>query len=141
MNNNPEQPEIRLAVVGYRKFHNYEYAKKVIDKWQLSNGKITEIVSGGCEGADTLAERYAKEHNIHPEIYPPDWDKYKTPFGKKNPAGVIRNTQIVNRCTHLLAFVSINSVGTNDTIKKAQKKGVPVKIKNIDKHMVINKKN
>lgn len=39
-----------------------------------------------------------------------------------------RNTQIVNHSNELIAFHVNESKGTQDTINKAQKKGIPVKI-------------
>lgn len=118
--------EIRLAIIGYREFADYEYAKKCIKSWQRENGKIDLIVSGGARGADSLAERYAREHNIPTKILKPDW------AGLGRSAGILRNTDIINESTHVLAFVSESSVGTWDSIRKAKSKGLPVTQIDID---------
>lgn len=121
---------MRLAVVGYRGFHDYEWARKEINtllEEERKEGETLEcIVSGGAKGADTLAERYAEEHCIKMEVYSPDWKK----LGKA--AGLIRNTDIVERATHVLAFLSEKSRGTPDTIKKAKALGRYVRVVNID---------
>lgn len=125
--------EIKLAVVGSRNFKkggpfkNPEETfnrtmKQVIEKL----GKMPDlIISGGAPGADTLAEKWAAEHKIKTKIFPADWAKY----GKS--AGPKRNTEIVNAATHLLAFLAEDSVGTRDSIKKAEDREIRVFIRNI----------
>lgn len=80
--------EIILAVVGSRGFDDYNLLKIEIDKI-AKKYKILCICSGGAEGADSLAEKYAKENNIKTTIFIHDWKTY----GKK--AGAIRNQSIV----------------------------------------------
>ena len=100
---------MRLAIVGTRTFTNYEFIrKKILKKFYLSD--ITERVSGGAEGVDTLAEQFADEYNIVLKVYKPDWKKY----GKK--AGAIRNKKIVQRCDSIIAFWDGESPGTKITI-------------------------
>ena len=38
---------------------------------------ITEIISGGAKGIDTLAEIYANKNNIPMRIIRPEYNKYK----------------------------------------------------------------
>jgi len=101
---------LKVAVIGGRDFNDYERLRKT-----LSLFPITTIVSGGAAGADTLSERYAKEHNIPTEIYLPDWDL----FGKK--AGPIRNTTIIENAELIIACWDSKSRGTKDSIGKANK--------------------
>jgi len=49
----------------------------------------------------------------------PDWDKYR------KSAGFIRNQQIIDACTFVLAFWDGKSKGTKDTIDKARKAKKP----------------
>ena len=51
---------------------------------------VSEIVSGGARGADSLAEKYSKINNIPIKIFKADWNYY----GKK--AGFIRNKKMHN---------------------------------------------
>jgi len=89
----------KLAIVGSRDYCDYDNFKIHVDQYITSIGIILEeIVSGGAKGADSLAERYAKEHGIKMVIYEPDWESY----GKK--AGIMRNTDIINHATHVIAF-------------------------------------
>jgi hypothetical protein len=112
---------MKLAIIGSRNFSDYESLKTVIQGIESLN-KIDLIISGGAKGADTLAERYAKENSIPIQIFYPEWDKY----GK--PAGVIRNTRIVNESDMILAIWDGKSIGTKDTIIKARKQGKPVQL-------------
>jgi hypothetical protein len=112
-----------IAIVGSRSITDKEFVFSTIDHY-LSNLNKDEIVivSGGAVGIDSLAMLYAAEHNIKTEIFKPDWEKY----GKS--AGFIRNQQIVDRADYLLA-ITTGSKGTANTIKKAEKKGITIKVK------------
>ena len=99
-----------LAVVGSRSFNNYELLRKHLDK-----RNITQIISGGARGTDTLAAKYAKEKKIELLEFLPDW----TTHGKA--AGFIRNKQIINAATHVIAFWDGTSHGTLNSINLAKK--------------------
>lgn len=101
---------MKVAVIGSRDFNDYEEVKQT-----LSTINITLLVSGGAKGADTLGERYAKEHNIETKIFLPDWEKHD----KK--AGFLRNTDIINEAELIIAFWDGQSKGTKDSIEKAFK--------------------
>lgn len=112
---------MNIAIVGSRDFNNYEYMK---EKFLLIKEDINEkiiIVSGGARGADSLAEKLAKELGFETIIFPANWK-----LGKG--AGFIRNTTIVNNADIILAFPIGSSKGTYDTIKKGHQKGIPVYI-------------
>lgn len=77
-----------LLVAGTRTFNDYELLSKKIKQLTIRYGNNICIVSGGAKGADTLAEKYAKEHNLEFVKFPAQWDKY----GKS--AGFIRNEEM-----------------------------------------------
>jgi hypothetical protein len=68
------------------------------------------IISGGARGADTLAERYAKEYSIPFELFKADWNKY----GKA--AGPTCNSEMIDRCDEVIAFWDLRSKGTKHMI-------------------------
>lgn len=106
----------RMAVIGYRYYNNYEHIKKELDDFVKKSGKpIDLIVSGGCIGVDLLGERYAKENNIPILIFSPNLS-----FGKKGYA--LRDQEIVNHSTHMIAFPSRQGKGTQITIQMAKQK-------------------
>lgn len=108
---------MKLAVVGTRKFSDYELMKKELDKLEPD-----VIVSGGAKGADQLGERYALENNLPTEIFRPDWDQY----GKQ--AGFVRNKKIVDNCDMLIAFWDGESRGTSHSIYLARTKEISIRV-------------
>ncbi len=114
---------MRVAIVGSRKFRDYKLMLEYLTEINLG---VTHIVSGGAKGADSLAERLAKDFAIPITIYYANWDK----FGKR--AGMIRNESIVNDCEAVVAFPSPESRGTRGTISLAEKKGISVYVKEVN---------
>ncbi len=108
---------MKLAVVGSRSFNDYDCLSKELD-YIRKKQNITLIVSGGANGADRLAEQYAREHNIEILILKAEWDKH----GKR--AGYIRNVEIWNNSDFGIAFWDGKSKGTQHSfeIAKNQKK-------------------
>jgi hypothetical protein len=114
---------MKLALVGSRNYVNQKEFDEVVDAFVLKHGTLPEfVVFGGAKGADTLAEVWARKHKIPLKIFKPDWK------AKGKAAGVLRNTDIVNECTHMIAFPAADGKGTQDSIKKAQAKNIPVEI-------------
>ena len=105
---------MRLAVIGSRNFEDYETAKVILDELQKDIGFDT-IVSGGANGADSLAEKYAWANDIEIAIFIPEWDKY----GKG--AGFIRNKEIWDNADYGVAFWDGRSKGTAHSFKIAEK--------------------
>lgn len=108
---------MKVAVIGSRTLKDYEKVKK-----DLSGLPITELISGGAIGADSLGERYANEKGIPTKIFLPDWKKH----GKA--AGFIRNTDIIENADMVVAFWDGQSKGTKDSITKANNLGKKVLI-------------
>ena len=106
---------MRLAIVGSRNFHDYQSFKTAVLK-VLNGIKPEVIISGGCRGTDKMAEVFAKENSIEVLIFPADCEQ----FGKGG--FLLRNTEIVNACTHMIAFPSRTGRGTQDSIRKAKDK-------------------
>lgn len=76
---------------------------------------ISYIVSGGVKGTDTLAENFAKAHNIQTIVYKPQWKKY----GKR--AGILRNQDIVAESDVVVVFWDGSSKGTKSIIEIVKK--------------------
>ena len=112
---------VRVGIVGYRNFTNKAIFDQVINEFSEEHGQITTVISGGANGADTLAEEYARGNNIHLIVHYANWENGRS-------AGPLRNTKIVADSDYLIAFLSDKSKGTLDTIRKAEKKGILVKI-------------
>ena len=83
-------------------------------------------MSGGAVGIDSLGAQWAELRKLKTEIYLPDWQTH----GKK--AGFLRNQQIIDNSDYLIA-ITTGSNGTADSIKRAVKKNIPIKIVQYEK--------
>lgn len=79
---------------------------------------IGQVVSGGANGVDTLAERWAKRNDISFIAFLPQYDVYG---GKYAP--LKRDEDMVNYCDYVVAFWDGKSSGTKYTIEYAAKTG------------------
>jgi SLOG family YspA-like protein len=105
-----------LAIVGSRTMVDQDLFDVEMEKWVKRYGQPDEIVSGGAVGADRMAERYAEKYGIPITVFKPDYERYP---GKYAP--IVRNTQIIEHCTHVLAFPYRQGRGTQDSMKKAKR--------------------
>lgn len=113
-------------VVGSRSFSDFSLMKKKLDVFLQNQSKIV-IVSGGANGADSLAEQYAKEMEYSAIVFPADWNKY----GKS--AGYVRNKQMHEFIANFpkrgcVAFWDGKSKGTQHNFKLAEEYSTPLKI-------------
>ncbi len=102
---------MKVTVIGSRNFDSYEVLQDTLNRY-----KITAILSGGAKGADSLAEKYAKENEITFTKYLPDWKKYG------RGAGPVRNREMVKDAEMIVAFWDGKSKGTKHAIDFAQEK-------------------
>mgnify|MGYP003610618121 CR=1 FL=1 len=118
-----EKPTVRVGIVGSRSITFSEYVFSVLDFYlsRLLEENEVVIISGGAIGIDKLAEDFAEERKLKTEIYLPDYKQY----GKS--ATFIRNQQIIDNSDYLIA-ITTGSNGTADSIKRAKKKNIPIKI-------------
>ena len=113
---------MRTIIAGSRDVTDYE---KVTVAVKLSGFVITEVVSGGARGVDTLGEQYAKEHSLSCKRFPADWSKYG------RAAGPIRNEQMAEYAEALVALPVKTSKGTRHMIKAATARGLRVFVKEV----------
>ena len=128
---------MRVAVVGSRKFDDYDMMKSYLDKLH-SMRKIELIVSGGASGADSFAVHWAKSNSVEYLVHEAKWDDLTHPDarikvnsrGKKYDAnaGFRRNRDIVNDAQVVLAFWDGNSPGTKDSIDYARSINKPIRV-------------
>lgn len=117
-------------VCGSRTFDNYPLLRDKLDKI-LSHKQNVVIVSGGAYGADSLAERYAKERNYKLKVFLPNW----VVNGRKdNQAGYKRNAEMIKFIQQytpecgVVAFWKNKSNGTAHTIGLSERYNIPVRI-------------
>ena len=111
---------MKIAIVGTRKLKDAEAVYSIIADSIPRN--CSEVVSGGAEGVDKLAERYARENHLRLTLFLPDYETY----GRK--ATLIRDEKIVDYADMVFAFWDKNSKGTAYTISYCIKTQRPVKV-------------
>ena len=114
----------RVIVAGSRTFLDYDLMCRELDNlfWispEFENRDI-KIVSGMADGADTLAIRYADEHQLTKILFPANWKSYK------RIAGFLRNEDMLSVATHLIVFWDGKSSGTHHMIEIAKAKRIPI---------------
>jgi hypothetical protein len=105
---------MRVAVIGSRNLS--------INITNYIPGGVTEIISGGAKGIDSLAEAYADTMSIPKVIIKPDYKKY----GRAAP--LKRNEVIVDRSDLVIAIWDGKSRGTKFVIDYANRMGKPIEV-------------
>jgi hypothetical protein len=115
----PKTKKMRLAISGWRGMTTRDHLpifQQAMEDLIVTHNQIPVLViTGGARGADAMGEQWAKDHDIELKVLTPEYSKY----GSKAP--LLRNTEIVRECTHLLAFPHASGSGTQDAIRKAMK--------------------
>lgn len=102
---------MKTIIAGSRGFRDYELLLKVVG---AVNWPITEVVSGGARGADSLGERWALANNISIVQFIPNWNT----LGRS--AGHIRNAEMSNYADACIVFWDGISAGSRGMINLAK---------------------
>lgn len=109
----------KILVCGGRNFDDYQLLDAAL--CELDNSvRIGAIVHGGAAGADSLAGKWAKEHNIPVIVYKANWKKH----GRS--AGPRRNQQMLDEEEPYLVLAFPGGLGTAHMVSIAEKAGVRV---------------
>lgn len=106
---------MKIAVIGSRGIGSLALEQFLPDD-------VTEIISGGARGVDSLAERFARSQGIPVTVFLPDYPQY----GRKAP--LVRDRLIAEACDVLYAFWDGVSTGTAYTVKYARDIGKTVRL-------------
>ena len=99
---------MKVIIAGSRTIQNYNL---VLNAIKASGFKITEVVSGGAGGVDSMGETWAYAHNVPIKQFPTDWNKY----GKS--AGYRRNEQMAEYADALILVWDGQSKGSAHMLK------------------------
>lgn len=106
---------LRIIIAGGRDFSNYDLLKETVNRFLSDYNDEPCIICGKAKGADTLGEKFAKEHGYKIRYFPADWGTY----GKA--AGFVRNIEMAENADALIAFWNGKSSGTKHMIETAKK--------------------
>ena len=108
---------MKVIIAGSRSVNNYDHIERAIE---LSQFKISQVISGTARGVDQLGEKWADLHNIPVKRFPADWGEY----GKS--AGYKRNEEMADYADAVIAIWDGISKGTNHMINIAERKNLKV---------------
>ena len=101
---------MKLLIAGSRSIKEYDLEKHIPDG-------TTMIITGGANGIDTLAEKYADKKHLSKLILRPQYKIY----GRYAP--LKRNEEMIELCDIVLVIWDGHSKGTKHTISYADKIG------------------
>lgn len=104
---------MKVAIIGSRNITSFNLTPHIPED-------VTQIVSGGAVGIDTLARNYAISHGIELLEFLPEYEKY----GRSAP--IIRNKKIIEASDIILAIWDGKSRGTLFSINNAKQRGKKV---------------
>lgn len=110
---------MKIIIAGTRSFFDLAVVTNAVysSPWLT---KISEVVSGGADGVDSLGERFAENHLIAYTRFPADWSRHG------NAAGPIRNGKMAAYADALIAVWNGKSSGTKNMIVQMVERGKPV---------------
>lgn len=111
---------LNLGVVGSRTFTD----KDLIDAWlcrvHKDLGPFDKVITGDSQGADLIAEAWAKKKNIETKICYADW----TTLGTN--ASFLRNISVIEHSDFVIAFWDGDSKGTAHAIRVTRMENKPL---------------
>ena len=108
---------MKIAIIGSRELGESCYGHLCA----AVPAEASEIVSGGAQGVDRLAERYAGENNLKMTVIRPDYDTY----GGQAP--LVRNAEIVSAADYVLVLWNGESRGSLHVIMTCMRTNKPFK--------------
>jgi len=113
-------PRTRILVCGGRDFTDRLTIYTILDYFH-KNAPIAVLIHGAAQGADMLADDWAKEKGIMREPYPANWSSY---HGAN--AGRVRNVKMLREGKPDLVIAFPGGKGTKHMRSIAKEKGLPV---------------
>lgn len=86
----------------------------------LHNIQPSLIITGGCKGVDSAAEKWALDNGVPVKVFVPKWREY----GKL--AGPLRNKQMLHEGKPSIVLAIGGGKGTQNTIKQAHEIGIEI---------------
>ena len=136
----------RIAIAGSIDFYNEEVFNQKVDAVLRNMTGHMEIVSGDDPGTEEMALWYAEAKKLRYKSIPTLWDDIEgkptseigiREFGERFwiNAGTVRNQQVVDYCSHLIAFLAKDDETTRALITLATRHELKVRTIMIDEYI------
>lgn len=109
---------MKLMIAGSRSIKEFDL-KQYVPK------EADVIITGGANGVDTIAEKFADDNKISKLVIRPDYSRYK------RAAPLKRNEVMIDLSDKVLIIWDGKSKGSEYAIKYAQKRGKQLQIVNL----------
>lgn len=109
---------MRVAIIGSRTISD-DFYPMLCEAVPIG---ASQIISGGADGADALAERYSQECGLPLVVIRPDYAK----FGRSAP--LKRNLEILTQADYVLALWDGVSRGTAQVIADCSLQHTPIRV-------------
>lgn len=118
---------MRVLVCGGRNYADAFCVYSYLDEVHAKQ-RITLLLTGGANGADEIAFQWAMNRQVNTMIVPAKWNKYRFAAGQsgKNPAGPIRNQEMLDKGKPDLIIAFPGGRGTQDMVDKGKEAGIKV---------------
>lgn len=121
---------MKVLVTGGRNFRETSLIYDALDAIFKTDGEDMILVTGGATGADRRAMEWAIDRQVPYFTFPARWKRYAQFGNKKNPAGMIRNGEMLKKAPPniVLAFPTpgAENNGTRGMMAIAAKAGIMV---------------
>jgi hypothetical protein len=112
---------VLVLVCGSRELSGSDWMRIYTRLEQLPDG--TTVMHGDARGVDRKVEEFCRTLSIPCRAFPADWERY----GKR--AGHVRNAEMLDKGPELvLAFWDGHSKGTENVIREARIRGIPLEV-------------
>lgn len=138
-----QMKNFRIVIAGGRDFNDYDLLQEKCLKLLTNKMPNVIVVSGGAKGADSLGERFAREHNLEVERFLADWDNVEGPAcilkytsqGKPYNAiaGHLRNKKMGDATDAGIIFWDGKSSGSKDMVNVMKILEKPYRVVNYER--------
>jgi hypothetical protein len=107
---------MKVLVCGGRHYKDFKLVWRVLNAVHKKHG-ITQLINGGCSGADTFAKEWAEAGNVEPRTFKADW-------ALGPAAGPLRNQQMLDEGKPDVVLAFPGGRGTIDMVRRSRAAGV-----------------
>jgi hypothetical protein len=110
---------LKCIIAGSRSITSYQTVKAAIESCPWLD-EVTEVVTGGAQGVDLLADEWARYNKKNRVIFLANWE------GHGRAAGVLRNARMATHADACIVIWDGKSPGSRNMLETAKREGLKV---------------